>query len=61
MVKPAKLPGKVLQFAMLQASIEGQLERWLRGVIQSNHDLMTALERLRDSYHKLWQEGRSPK
>ena len=32
--------------------MEGPLEKWFRGVIKSNHDLMTALERLRDSYHE---------
>ncbi len=44
---------RILPFASPQASIEGGLERWFRGVIQSNRDLVTALERLRDSYEKL--------
>jgi hypothetical protein len=42
--------GKVLPFAPPKPSREGALEKWFRGVIQSNHDLITALERLRDSY-----------
>jgi hypothetical protein len=45
-----KTRGKVLQFAVREPSREGQLEKWFRGVIQSNHDLIAALERLRDSY-----------
>jgi hypothetical protein len=53
MVKPAKISGKVLQFAKPQVSAEGELEKWFRGVMQSNHDLMSALERLRDSYKGL--------
>ena len=44
---------KVLPFASPQAPIEGGLEKWFRGVIQSNRDLVIALERLRDSYQKL--------
>ena len=32
------------------ASSDGQLERWLCGVMQSHHDLLTVLERLRDSF-----------
>jgi hypothetical protein len=53
MVDPTKASAKVLQFAQPQASIEGELEKWFRGVMQSNHDLMSALERLRDSYKGL--------
>ncbi len=33
--------------------MEGKLEKWFRGVVQSNLDLMTALERLSDSYRTL--------
>jgi hypothetical protein len=43
----------VLPFASPRAPIEGGLEKWFRGVIQSNRDLITALERLSDSYEKL--------
>jgi hypothetical protein len=50
---PTKAPCKVLQFASPQASIEGELEKWFRGVMKSNHDLVFALERLRDSYKQL--------
>jgi hypothetical protein len=44
---------KVLEFASPQASVEGELEKWFRGVMKSNHDLVFALERLRDSYKQL--------
>ena len=44
---------KVLPFVVPEPSREGQLEKWFRGVMQSNKDLMTALERLRDSYERL--------
>jgi hypothetical protein len=44
---------KVLEFATPQASVEGELEKWFRGVMRSNHDLVFALERLRDSYKQL--------
>jgi hypothetical protein len=47
---------KVLQFAKPQASVEGELEKWFRGVMQSNHDLVSALERLRESYKELLAE-----
>ena len=53
MVKPAKASGKILHFATPQVSTEGELEKWFRGVMQSNHDLISALERLRDSYKGL--------
>jgi hypothetical protein len=42
-----------LQFTTPQASVEGELEKWFRGVMKSNHDLVFALERLRDSYKQL--------
>jgi hypothetical protein len=45
-----------LPFATPQASIEGELEKWFRGVMKSNHDLVFALERLRDSYKQLLSE-----
>jgi hypothetical protein len=50
---PTKTSCKVLQFATPQASVEGELENWFRGVMKSNHDLVFALERLRDSYKQL--------
>ncbi len=53
MVMPTKNSCKVLQFATPQTSIEGELEKWFRGVMKSNHDLIFALERLRDSYKGL--------
>jgi len=50
---PTKTSCKVLQFATPEASVEGELEKWFRGVMKSNHDLVFALERLRDSYKQL--------
>lgn len=56
MVMPTKTSCKVLQFATPESSIEGELEKWFRGVMKSNHDLVFALERLRDSYKQLLGE-----
>lgn len=56
MVMTTKPACKILQFATPQASIEGELEKWFRGVMKSNHDLVFALERLRDSYRQLLGE-----
>jgi hypothetical protein len=53
MLKPTKAPGKVLPFVTGAPSPEGQLEKWFLGVMQSNRDLISALERLRDSYKML--------
>jgi hypothetical protein len=53
MVKPPQTTAKVLEFTAPHASVEGQLEKWFRGVMKSNHDLIFALERLRDSYRGL--------
>jgi hypothetical protein len=56
MVMPTKTSCKVLQFAAPETSVEGELEKWFRGVMKSNHDLVFALERLRDSYKQLLGE-----
>jgi hypothetical protein len=56
MIKQVNATGKVLPFVTPQSSHDGKLEKWFRGVIQSNQDLMTALERLRDSYQALLKE-----
>ncbi len=53
MLKPTKAPGKVLPFVTGKPSSEAQLEKWFLGVMQSNRDLISALERLRDSYKML--------
>jgi hypothetical protein len=53
MAKPNKGSCKVLEFARPEVSPEGELEKWFRGVMRSNHDLISALERLRDSYKGL--------
>lgn len=50
MAKSNKASSKVLPFVVPQASMEGKLEKWFRGVVQSNKDLITALDRLRNSY-----------
>jgi hypothetical protein len=52
MIKSNNPPCKVLPFVAPEAALEGKLEKWFRGVIQSNYDLVTALERLRDSYER---------
>ena len=59
MVMPTKTSCKILQFATPEASVEGELEKWFRGVMKSNHDLVFALERLRDSYKQLMGEKAS--
>jgi hypothetical protein len=59
MARLKKASCKILPFAVPPASREGQLEKWFRGVIQSNHDLIAALERLRDSYQLLMQKPAS--
>jgi hypothetical protein len=41
---------KVSRSVVSQASSDGQLENWLCGVMQSHHDLLTVLERLRYSF-----------
>jgi hypothetical protein len=51
--------GKILPFAAPKPSREGVLEKWFRGVMQSNQDLITALERLRDSYQQLMHKPAS--
>jgi hypothetical protein len=51
--KSPRPSAKILPFAAPQAAIEGKLEKWFRGVIQSNRDLMTALERLSGQYEKV--------
>jgi hypothetical protein len=56
MVMPTKTSCKVLPFATPETSVEGELEKWFRGVMKSNHDLVFALERLRDSYRQLLGE-----
>ena len=53
---PTETSGKILQFVTPQTSIEGELERWFRGVMLSHHDLMFSLEQLRDSFEKLLAE-----
>jgi hypothetical protein len=54
-----KLPDKkVLEFPTSRESVETKLLSWIRGVVQSNDQLVEALERLRRSY-KVLQTGRS--
>jgi hypothetical protein len=56
MVMPTQNSGKVLQFVAPPASIEGELEKWFRGVMVSHRDLMFSLEQLKDSFSKLLAE-----
>jgi hypothetical protein len=56
MVMSTETPGKILAFVTPQSSIEGELEKWFRGVMLSHRDLMFALEQLRDSFKKLLAE-----
>ena len=60
MVMPTETSGKVLQFVTPQTSIEGELERWFRGVMVSHHDLVFSLEQLRDAFRKLLAEKEMP-
>jgi hypothetical protein len=52
MIETENAPCKILPFVAPEAAVEGKLEKWFRGVIQSNYDLTTALERLRDSFER---------
>jgi len=54
----AKKPSneKVLEFTLPQDGIGPQLVRWVRGVVKSNNELVSALERLRRSYKTLLAE-----
>jgi hypothetical protein len=41
---------KVLPFVVPEGDVEAQLLGWIRGVVESNHELVTVLKRLRISY-----------
>jgi hypothetical protein len=41
---------KVTRSVVSPVSSDGHLESWLRGVMHSHHDLLTVLERLRNSF-----------
>ncbi len=45
-----KSPETVLPFSVPQQAVEEKIETWIRGVLQSNDDLVNALVRLRDLY-----------
>ena len=53
MIEPKKISTKILKFVPPQPTAEGRLEKWFRGIVESNLDLMVALERLSDSYKLL--------
>ena len=53
MSKTNKVSRKVLPFIVPEPTMEATLERWFRGVIHSNSDLISALERLLHSYKGL--------
>jgi hypothetical protein len=44
---------KLLTLPIPQEDVETQLLLWIRGVVQSNHELVGALKRLRHSYKAL--------
>ena len=50
-VRPLKK--KLLTLPVPQDDVETQLLTWIRGVVQSNHDLIGAMKRLRHSYKAL--------
>jgi hypothetical protein len=52
------LDKKLLGFPECQESIEAKLLSWIRGVVQSNDQLVDALDRLHGSY-KVLQTGKS--
>lgn len=56
MVMSTENSGKVLQFTTTPTSIEGELEKWFRGVMISHRDLMFTLEQMNDSFKKLLAE-----
>jgi hypothetical protein len=59
MANARKLPDKkLLGFPALHGSVEMKLLGWIRGVLQSNDQLVEALEHLRRSY-KVLQTGKS--
>lgn len=45
--------GNVPPPAVPQGVIQGQIEGWIQGLVQSNEELATALERLRESYSQV--------
>jgi hypothetical protein len=48
--KPNKPSRKLSLSVVFSTSSDGQLERWLRGVMRSHHDLLAVLERLHSSF-----------
>jgi hypothetical protein len=59
MTNSKKLPDKkLLGFPASRESVETKLLDWIRGVLQSNDQLVNALEHLRRSY-KVLQTGKS--
>ena len=47
------LKKKLLTLPVPQDDVETQLLIWIRGVVQSNHELVGAMKRLRNSYKAL--------
>jgi hypothetical protein len=44
---------KVVEFVTTQDETERQLLNWIRGLVESNHKLVPALEQLRQSYRAI--------
>lgn len=53
MSRAKKSPHKVLEFSISQDGTGLQLVTWVRGIVKSNNELVSALSRLRRSYSAL--------
>lgn len=53
MPHPKQPSGKLLTFVNQQGDLESKLLGWIRGIMASNHELVSAMERLRDSYKSI--------
>jgi hypothetical protein len=53
MPHPKQPSEKVLTFVNQQGELEAKILGWIRGVVASNHELVRAMERLRDSYKSM--------
>ena len=53
MDEPKKAPGRELLDSHVPDDVERQLVQWIRGIVDSNNELVDALSRLRLSYKVL--------
>jgi hypothetical protein len=44
---------KLLRFPVIHEDIHTRLVSWIRGIVESNHELVDALQQLRSSYEAL--------